>query len=29
VKIMTGGVTGWLDEGFDLATGADAAATAA
>ncbi|OZI57803.1 rhodanese-like domain-containing protein [Bordetella genomosp. 1] len=25
VKLMIGGVTGWLDEGFDLATSADAA----
>lgn len=23
VKIMAGGITGWLDEGFSLATGAD------
>ncbi|TYC55676.1 rhodanese-like domain-containing protein [Rhodobacterales bacterium] len=23
VKIMAGGITGWLDEGFDLATGAE------
>jgi rhodanese-related sulfurtransferase len=23
VKLMAGGITGWLDEGFDLATGAD------
>lgn len=23
VKIMTGGVTGWLDEGFDLKTGVE------
>lgn len=23
VKIMAGGVTGWLDEGFELATGAE------
>lgn len=23
VKIMTGGVTGWLDEGFDLTTGVE------
>ncbi len=22
VKIMTGGITGWIDEGFELATGA-------
>jgi rhodanese-related sulfurtransferase len=21
VKIMTGGITGWIDEGFDLAAG--------
>jgi hypothetical protein len=24
VKLMIGGVTGWLDEGFPLATGAGA-----
>jgi rhodanese-related sulfurtransferase len=23
VKIMTGGITGWLDEGFDLAQGGE------
>lgn len=26
VKIMAGGITGWLDEGFDLVTGGDSAA---
>jgi len=26
VKIMTGGITGWLDEGFELARGGEAAA---
>lgn len=28
VKLMAGGITGWLDEGFALATGADSAAAA-
>jgi hypothetical protein len=23
VKLMAGGITGWLDEGFELATGTD------
>jgi len=29
VKIMIGGVTGWLDEGFELATSAESATAAA